>query len=62
MRSYVYNPLCYAVSPHRAYLRKYLRGPRQVLFLGMNPGPWGMMQTGILLVPSSTTYLIITLL
>ncbi len=44
---YVYNPLSYASSPHRAFLRKYLRGRRETLFLGMNPGPWGMMQTGV---------------
>ena len=29
------------------FLTKYLDGPRRVLFVGLNPGPWGMCQTGI---------------
>lgn len=43
----VYDPLQYAAEPWRLYLRRYCTGPRRVLFLGMNPGPWGMAQTGI---------------
>jgi single-strand selective monofunctional uracil DNA glycosylase len=43
----VYNPLEYARDSHAAYLEKYGRGRRDVLLLGMNPGPWGMAQTGI---------------
>ncbi|TVR66251.1 MAG: single-stranded DNA-binding protein [Spirochaetaceae bacterium] len=43
----VYDPLQYAAAPWRSYLTRYLDGPRRVLFLGMNPGPWGMAQTGI---------------
>jgi single-strand selective monofunctional uracil DNA glycosylase len=45
--SHVYNPLDYAWSAHEAYLRQYGRAPRRVLFLGMNPGPFGMAQTGV---------------
>jgi single-strand selective monofunctional uracil DNA glycosylase len=45
--SCVYNPLEYAWAPHEAYLRRYGAGPRRVVFLGMNPGPFGMMQTGV---------------
>ncbi len=45
--SWVYNPLDYAWEAHQQYLRKYARGTRRVLFLGMNPGPWGMTQTGV---------------
>lgn len=45
--SHVYNPLDYARAPHEAYLRRYAAGPRRVVFLGMNPGPFGMMQTGV---------------
>lgn len=45
--SYVYNPLAYAWEPHRAYLERYGAGPREVLLVGMNPGPWGMVQTGV---------------
>ena len=43
----VYNPLLYAWAPHEAYLRKYGNGPKRVVFLGMNPGPFGMAQTGV---------------
>jgi single-strand selective monofunctional uracil DNA glycosylase len=45
--SHVYNPLVYAHAPHALYLKRYGRPPREVLFLGMNPGPWGMAQTGV---------------
>jgi single-strand selective monofunctional uracil DNA glycosylase len=45
--AHVYNPLRYAAKPHRLYLERYGRGPREVLLVGMNPGPWGMGQTGI---------------
>lgn len=45
--SHVYNPLAYAWAPHAAYLRRYGNGPKQTLFLGMNPGPFGMAQTGV---------------
>lgn len=45
--SHVYDPLTYAWAGHEAYLRRYGRGPRRVMFLGMNPGPFGMMQTGV---------------
>lgn len=43
----VYNPLVYARRPYERYLRLYGRSPKEVVFLGMNPGPWGMAQTGI---------------
>lgn len=45
--SHVYNPLDYAWSVHESYLRRYARGRKRVLFLGMNPGPFGMVQTGV---------------
>ncbi|MFW6197806.1 MAG: single-stranded DNA-binding protein, partial [Myxococcota bacterium] len=44
---YVYNPLDYARRPHEQYLRAYGGGPKEVLLLGMNPGPFGMAQTGV---------------
>lgn len=45
---YVYQPLDYAWDSHRAYLERYAAaGPRATLFLGMNPGPFGMAQTGV---------------
>ncbi len=43
----LYNPLCYAWDAHAAYLERYGEGRRSVLLLGMNPGPFGMAQTGV---------------
>jgi single-strand selective monofunctional uracil DNA glycosylase len=43
----VYNPLEYAWQAHEAYLSRYGSGKKRVLFLGMNPGPFGMAQTGV---------------
>ena len=45
--AHVYNPLDYAWTAHEAYLRRYGAGPKRILFLGMNPGPFGMVQTGV---------------
>lgn len=45
--THVYDPLVYAREPHRAYLERYGGAPKKVLLVGMNPGPWGMSQTGV---------------
>lgn len=45
--THTYNPLRYARAPHEAYLTKFGAGPKEVLLLGMNPGPFGMAQTGV---------------
>lgn len=45
--SHVYNPLDYARAPHELYVRRFGAAPKRVLLLGMNPGPWGMAQTGV---------------
>jgi len=45
--THVYNPLVHARRPHAAYLRRYARHGIRVLYLGMNPGPYGMAQTGV---------------
>jgi single-strand selective monofunctional uracil DNA glycosylase len=45
--THVYNPLEYAHRPHAAYVRRYARAPVRVLYFGMNPGPFGMAQTGV---------------
>jgi single-strand selective monofunctional uracil DNA glycosylase len=45
--THVYNPLAYAWKSHEAYLRRLNPKGVRVLFLGMNPGPWGMAQTGV---------------
>ena len=41
------NPLDYAWAPHEQYLRKFGAGRKRVVFLGMNPGPFGMVQVGV---------------
>jgi len=45
--THVYNPLQYARSAHEQYMSRYARPGIQVLLVGMNPGPWGMAQTGV---------------
>jgi single-strand selective monofunctional uracil DNA glycosylase len=45
--THVYRPLEYAWQPHANYLKSYGKGAKRVLFLGMNPGPFGMAQTGV---------------
>ncbi len=45
--AYVYNPLDYARGPHGVYLSRYGAGRKEVLLVGMNPGPFGMAQTGV---------------
>jgi single-strand selective monofunctional uracil DNA glycosylase len=45
--THTYNPLEHAWETHCQYLEKYGNGPKRVLFLGMNPGPYGMVQTGV---------------
>ena len=45
--THVYNPLEYARQPLRQYHKKFASTPKEVVLLGMNPGPWGMAQTGI---------------
>lgn len=42
-----YNPLDYAWAPYEAYVRRYGATCKRVVFLGMNPGPFGMVQTGV---------------
>lgn len=44
---YVYNPLEYAFDTNEMYIRKYCTSRKQVVFVGMNPGPYGMCQTGV---------------
>jgi single-strand selective monofunctional uracil DNA glycosylase len=45
--AYIYNPLEYAWEMHRQYLELAGGGKKKVVFLGMNPGPYGMAQTGV---------------
>ena len=45
--THVYNPLRYAWKGHELYLSRFGGGRKEVIFLGMNPGPFGMAQTGV---------------
>jgi single-strand selective monofunctional uracil DNA glycosylase len=45
--THVYNPLVYARAAHEQYLERYGSGKGRVVLLGMNPGPFGMAQTGV---------------
>ena len=45
--THVYNPLLYAWKGHELYLRRFGGTPKDIIFLGMNPGPFGMAQTGV---------------
>jgi single-strand selective monofunctional uracil DNA glycosylase len=45
--THVYNPLVYASAPYKIYLQRFGTPPKEVVLVGMNPGPWGMAQTGI---------------
>lgn len=44
---YVYNPTVYANEPYEKYMRLYCNNEKKILFMGINPGPWGMCQTGV---------------
>ncbi|MGC3962557.1 MAG: single-stranded DNA-binding protein [Rhodocyclaceae bacterium] len=45
--THVYNPLDYAWAPNETYLRRFGDSKKKVVFVGMNPGPFGMVQTGV---------------
>lgn len=45
--THIYNPIEYAGDIHCKYLKKYLNSKKSVFIIGMNPGPNGMMQTGV---------------
>lgn len=45
--SHVYNPTIYARHTFEMYIRKYCNTKKKIVYFGMNPGPWGMSQTGV---------------
>ena len=47
--THIYNPLSYAAEAHHCYVNSYVNSTKRVLFFGMNPGPFGMAQTGVCL-------------
>lgn len=60
--AHVYRPLEYAADFVAGYLARFGQGKKEVLLLGMNPGPFGMGQTGIPFgdVPTVRDYLGLT--
>ena len=45
--AHVYDPHQYAWAPYEEYVIRYGANRKRVVLLGMNPGPFGMMQTGV---------------
>jgi single-strand selective monofunctional uracil DNA glycosylase len=45
--THVYDPLVYARRPHELYVERHAQPGIEALFVGMNPGPFGMAQTGV---------------
>jgi single-strand selective monofunctional uracil DNA glycosylase len=45
--AHVYDPLTYAWAPYEQYITRFGQPPKRVVLLGMNPGPFGMVQTGV---------------
>ncbi|MHB8765895.1 MAG: uracil-DNA glycosylase family protein [Deferrisomatales bacterium] len=45
--THVYNPLLYARPPHDLYWQRFGGDPKEAVLVGMNPGPFGMAQTGV---------------
>ena len=45
--AWTYNPLDYGRAAHEDYLKRYASNRKRYIFLGMNPGPFGMVQTGV---------------
>lgn len=45
--THVYNPLSYASQTHQSFVCRYGNGKKKILFVGMNPGPFGMAQNGV---------------
>lgn len=46
----VYNPTMYARITYEMYIKKYCNCKKRIMYFGMNPGPWGMSQTGVRLL------------
>lgn len=45
--THIYNPLTYAWAGHRSYVQQHASSAKKVIFMGMNPGPFGMAQCGV---------------
>jgi single-strand selective monofunctional uracil DNA glycosylase len=45
--THVYNPLVYARRSHEEYCKRFGASKKKYFLVGMNPGPFGMAQTGV---------------
>jgi single-strand selective monofunctional uracil DNA glycosylase len=45
--THVHDPFTYAREPWERYLARWATAPKELVLLGMNPGPFGMAQTGV---------------
>lgn len=45
--THVYNSFDYAMNGYASYCHRFGQARKRWIFLGMNPGPWGMAQTGV---------------
>ncbi len=45
--SFIYDPTEYARGPLSLYFDRFGQSSKRVVLVGMNPGPWGMLQTGV---------------
>ena len=45
--THIYNPLVYARLGYDQYVGRFGNGAKSVIWVGMNPGPFGMVQTGV---------------
>lgn len=45
--THVYHVYQYAQETHERYVHRWGQGTKKVFFVGMNPGPFGMAQTGV---------------
>lgn len=45
--THIYDPLQYAWAPFEMYIERFAATKKRVVMMGMNPGPFGMTQTGV---------------
>jgi single-strand selective monofunctional uracil DNA glycosylase len=45
--THIYNPLVYARTGFDRFVKRYGKSTKEVILVGMNPGPFGMAQTGV---------------
>lgn len=45
--THIYNPLVYARDGYDQYIARFGNATKKMIWVGMNPGPFGMVQTGV---------------